>query len=244
MLLDFLPQRIRAAIPSGTGGTGTRRPSLLTVTAAAAGVAAIANAVAIAAPTPDTPTRLGTSIAQSMRERDRRQADRNRALDLREQAARAAEQRLRNDLQASQPAGGSAAPGTQPGATPPNPQDNVFDNLARIYQTMKPARAAAIIEKLALDVQVQVAKRMRERQTALIMAAMSPQAAVELSMALAGREVAKAPPPRPVAVAATRPAEPRKEAPRARRLRRKRGAAPAAQVAAKAESNPDEIAAR
>lgn len=177
--------------------------SLLTATATAAGVAAIANAMALAAPPPtgEVPTRLGTSIAESMRDRDRAQTERKRALDLREQTQRAAEQRLRSDLQASQPVAPANVP---PGAPAATPQDTALDDLANIYQTMKPARAAPIFEKLALDVQVMVVKRMRERQTALIMAAMTPDAAVELSMAVAGRQVVKAPPsraaepPRPV----------------------------------------------
>jgi flagellar motility protein MotE (MotC chaperone) len=193
MTLALLPQRLRR-LSFGIGSSW--RPSLLAVTAATASVAAVANAVAMATPAvPDTevPTRLGTSLAQSMSDRDRALSDRNRALELREQATRAAEQRLRNDLQTSQPAA-DAALASAPGQSPASPQDAMFGNLARIYQTMKPNRAAPIFEKLALDVQVQVAKRMREGQTAQIMAAMTPDSAVELSMALAGRQVVKAPP--------------------------------------------------
>jgi flagellar motility protein MotE (MotC chaperone) len=160
--------------------------------AAVAGISAIANAMASAAPSPaePEPTRLGTSIQQSMRERDQALAGQKRALDLREQAQRAAEQRLQTDLQATQ--GTNAGLGGGPAT--------VYDELARIYQTMKPAKAAPIFERLELDVQLQVARRMRERSTALMLAAMSPDAAVELSMALAGRQVVKAP-PKPVEAA-------------------------------------------
>ncbi|MDB5670946.1 MAG: signal peptide protein, partial [Alphaproteobacteria bacterium] len=55
----------------------------------------------------------------------------------------------------------------------------------RIYQSMKPAKAAIVFEQLAMDVQMQVAKRMRDRSTAMIMAAMTPNGAASLSMALA-----------------------------------------------------------
>ena len=223
MSLAFLEQRARHLM--GVAANPPQRPSLLTVTAAVAGVAAIANMAAVAAPPPasDTPTRLGTSIAQSMRDRDRALADRNRALDLREQATRAAEQRLRSDIQANQSAPVEAGP------PPPDPQDTMFDNLARIYQTMKPNRAAPIFEKLAIDVQVQVAKRMRERQTALIMAAMTPDSAVELSMALAGRQIVKAP---PRMASQPRLATPRQRADaRQAPPQRQRGAAPIQQAA-------------
>ena len=59
---------------------------------------------------------------------------------------------------------------------------------------MKPARAAPIFEKLDIEVQSQVARRMRDQVTAQIMSNMSPAAAVKLSMALAGRKVIEAKP--------------------------------------------------
>jgi flagellar motility protein MotE (MotC chaperone) len=186
------------------------RPSLLSITMAAAAVAAVANLVASAAPAAevDQPTRLGVSIQQSIRERDQALADRKRALDLREQAQRAAEQRLQASSQAAQPAApqpDAAQPATQ-AAQPPGG----YDGLARIYQAMKPTKAAPVFEKLALDVQVQVAKRMRDRSTALLLANMSPEGAADLSMALAGHPVvhpvARPAPQRPVPRRAAAPA--------------------------------------
>ena len=56
---------------------------------------------------------------------------------------------------------------------------------------MKPAKAAVIFERLDMEVQTEVAKRMRERSTALIVSNMSPNAAVQLSMALAGKRPAR-----------------------------------------------------
>jgi flagellar motility protein MotE (MotC chaperone) len=174
------------------------------MTATMAGAAAVANVVAAASPAPQGKTRLGVAIERSMRDRDQALDKRNRALDLREQAARAAEQRLHNDVKAEAEEAAAASPGS---AGVKTQQDAVFGNLARIYQTMRPNKAAPIFENLALDVQVQVAKRMRERQIALIMSQMSPEAAVDLSMALAGRKVETAPPPRASA------AKPRAERP-------------------------------
>lgn len=154
------------------------RISLLTVTAAAAGLSAVANALTA----PAEQTRLGASIQKDLAQRDRQAAARNRSLDMREQAARAAEQRMKAAA-AAQPAGQ-----TQPKAAnlpTADEGENSFDELARIYQAMKPKAAAPVFEQLAMDVQVKVAERMRERSTAQIMAAMTPKAAAALTMAMA-----------------------------------------------------------
>ena len=103
------------------------------------------------------------------------------ALDLREQAARAAEARLTTQMQTRPPADSRAN-------ARPDPQEDQFDSLARIYQAMKPAKAAKVFEQLDLEVQLGVAKRMRDRSTAMLLAAMTPEGAARLSMALAGRE--------------------------------------------------------
>jgi len=179
------------------------RPSLLTLTAAAAAVAAVANGVSAAAPDPaaaESPrTRLGVAIGQDMNARDQAAARRNRALDLREQAARAAEQRLQAQVDAQQQQqqqAATAAPQSQSGGKPQDQTDQ-FDDLARIYQAMKPAQAAVVFEKLDLDVQMKVAQKMRERSTALILGNMTPKGAASLSMALARRYPVSAPPSAP-----------------------------------------------
>lgn len=166
-----------------------RRPSTLLI--GAAGVGVIANALALAAPSGDGmvaglgATRLGVSLQDSMAQRDRALAAEKRKLDMREQAAKAGEARLAAEMRARQGPPNAAAPAAGEAVEPNQP----YDDLARIYQTMKPGRAAPIFEKLDLEVQTQVARRMRERSTALLMAAMSPNAAAELTMSLAGRKV-------------------------------------------------------
>lgn len=153
------------------------RPSLLMLTAAAAGAAVIANGVSAADPAPvAAQTRLGASIKQDLASRDREAARRNRALELREQAARAAEQRLqaKNGAQDRPDAGEMR-----------DPNEERFTELARIYQAMRPKRAAVVLEQLDMDVQVEVARRMRDRSTGLILANMSPQRAAALTMAMA-----------------------------------------------------------
>lgn len=163
------------------------RPSLLVMTAATAALSIFANAVTVALPAmADQPeaTRLGSAIQGDLGARDAAAKKRNRALDMREQAARAAEARLKADMTARQEA--EAAAKATPAAGP-SASDPQYENLARIYQAMKPARAAVVFEQLEMDVQMQVAQKMRERSTALILASMTPQGAANLSMALARR---------------------------------------------------------
>lgn len=120
--------------------------------------------------------RMGNAIRRDIKDREARQAARDQALTLRERTIAAAEKRLSEQLSEES----QAAP-----RAPAEPQVNQFDSLARIYQTMKPKRAAAVFEQLALHVQVEVATRMKERSIALIIANMSPDRAAMLTMALA-----------------------------------------------------------
>jgi flagellar motility protein MotE (MotC chaperone) len=177
------------------------RPSLLLLTAAASALAVVANASTIAttATQSNAPkTRLGSSIDQDIAERDAAAARRKRGLDLREQATKAAQARLEADLAARQKeAEVAAAPAGAAGGVAEAPEAQ-FDELARIYQAMKPKAAAVVFEQLEMEVQMKVAQRMRERSTAMIMAAMTPKGAAALSMALArksARTAAVTPPP-------------------------------------------------
>jgi len=166
------------------------RPSLLLLMAAASAIAAVANAASIATGDQDgtNKTRLGNSIERDLSARDQDAAKRQRALDLREQAAKAAEQRLAQSVEAQQKDASAGTPGA-PGA--PLPAEAQFDELARIYQAMKPAKAAAVFEQLDMEVQMKVAQRMRPASTAAILAAMSPKGAASLSMALARKSATK-----------------------------------------------------
>jgi flagellar motility protein MotE (MotC chaperone) len=163
---------------------------LLSLTVAAVGVSAVTHAMTAtgavqtaSAPLPP-PTRLGVSIQQSLAERDQEIAKRMRAAALREQSARATEQRLKADVESRQSQADAQGKAPAPGAPAPQP----IQDLAHIYQTMKPARAAPIFAALDIDIQTQIARQMRERAVAQIMANMDPLSAVRLSMALAGRK--------------------------------------------------------
>lgn len=178
------------------------RPSLLMLTAGAAALAVVANGVSAAALVgSEAPrTRLGVSIGDDLGQRDQAAVRRKRALDLREQAARATEARLKADVEARQQADAAAPAPAQTAAKEADARDQ-FEDLARIYQAMKPAKAAIVFEQLDMDVQMKVAQKMRERSTAMIMAAMTPRGAAALSMAMARRHALRA---APEAVAARR----------------------------------------
>ena len=195
------------------------RPTLLMLTAMAATLSTVANGVgvvdALQAP---APTRLGMALDRDAAAQDALAGQRARKLDMREQAARATEERLKNDL-ANRAAATKAKGGDPDGG-------EQYDSLARIYQAMKPARAAVVFEQLDLDVQMQVARRMRDRSTGMVLAAMTPRGAAALSMALA-RKSARAVPDdhRPAAAAPAASATPAASVPPAASTR---AAAPAA----------------
>lgn len=65
-------------------------------------------------------------------------------------------------------------------------------SIVKVYENMKPKSAAKILERLEMDIQVEVATRMKETKMAPIMAAMSQEGARRLTSELAMR--AKLPP--------------------------------------------------
>lgn len=161
-----------------------RRTPLLALTALAAGLSAVAGAMAQSNPAEG---RFGTGIRQQLSERDRAAAARARQLDLREQAARAAERRMAASPAAPAASASPVSPTPTPAPDAEPSEDERLNDLAKIYQAMKPKAAARIYEQLSLEVQVKIAARMRERSAAQIMVAMNPKAAAELSMAIAKR---------------------------------------------------------
>ncbi len=169
-----------------------KQPSLLMLTAAAAALSTVAHGLNSSAYTAQEspPTRLGSAIQSEMSERKKTAAERARALDLREQALKASEKRLQNLLRNQQEQKQQQPPAPKP-AEPARlaKEAETYDQLARIYQSMKPKQAAIVFERLHIDVQIAVARQMRERSTAQILAAMTPAGAARLSMALAGKPI-------------------------------------------------------
>lgn len=60
-------------------------------------------------------------------------------------------------------------------------------SIVKVYENMKPKKAAKILERLAMDIQVEVAIRMKEAKMAPIMAAMLEENARKLTAELALR---------------------------------------------------------
>ena len=178
-----------------------KRPSLLMMMAGAAALSTLAHGVSASgtsqekAPAKASQSRLGSAIQSEMSENRQTAKERERALDLREQAIRASEKRLKDSVQNQQqqrPRADDAA-ATRAGAKADKEAEEAetLDQLARIYQSMKPKQAAVVFEQLDIDVQIAVARKMRERSTAQILAAMTPAGAARLSMALAGKRPAQ-----------------------------------------------------
>lgn len=63
-------------------------------------------------------------------------------------------------------------------------QSEQIDSLVKIYETMKPKDAARIFEELEMPVLLGVIQRMKEQKTALVLAAMDPVKAKEVTSAL------------------------------------------------------------
>lgn len=189
-----------------------QRPSLLLLTAGAAAFSMVAHAVSASpsaaeetAGKPAEQTRMGNAIEADIAARDKADGKRSRALDLREQALKASEKRLDANLKAQQKSLNSDA--AQQSQSAQDVQEEKVAQLARIYQSMKAKKAAVVFERLDIEVQLAVAREMRERATAQLMAEMTPKGAAQLSMALAGQK------PRPVKVAVQQDNAPKLPAP-------------------------------
>lgn len=176
------------------------KPSLLSVTATVAAItmatstiSGVAAAADQAAPKKPPVTRLGSAIENDLAQRDEADAARQRKMDLQEQALQASQKRLDADLQEEEDSSetGSDKNSTKRGEKTGAVEDDTADQLARIYQGMKAKKAAPVFEKLDLELQIAIARKMRERNTGLILAEMSPNAAARLSMALAGRKASQ-----------------------------------------------------
>lgn len=164
------------------------RPALLQLTGLTALGAVVAFGSALASQPPVQTSRLGASIKENLGQRDRNTAEQKRQLDLQQQAIKAAQTRLEDQLGSGKLAGTppvTGTPGQNGNLAQPEQPDQAIQNLARIYQAMKPAKAAAVLEKLNLEVQVKVAKEIRDRSMGQIMGAMTPEGAARLSATIA-----------------------------------------------------------
>ena len=70
-------------------------------------------------------------------------------------------------------------------ATRRQQEDNVWQGLVKVYETMKPRDAAAIFNDLAMPVLVSVMDRMKETKAAAVLSAMAAEKAREVTIQLA-----------------------------------------------------------
>lgn len=109
---------------------------------------------------------------------------RERELDLRENLLAAAEKRLDAKLGELKKVQGTVTGLLKKHDTE---EEAKLAQLVKMYEVMKPKEAAAIFEKLDMDVLLDVIERMREQKSGPIIAKMDPSKAEKLTAALAER---------------------------------------------------------
>lgn len=124
------------------------------------------------------------ALLERLGERREELQQRGRDLDTRTKLLENAERRLEsrlNELKALEERNEAGA--TRRGDT----EAGALKNLVIMYEAMKPKEAARVFERLSLDVLVPVVLQMNPRKMAEVLAAMSPEAAERLTVALAQR---------------------------------------------------------
>ncbi len=121
-----------------------------------------------------------TSLTKRREDLDKRQAQ----LDMREKLLMATEQRLDQKLAEIKSIQSQIQAATH---TLSDKQEAEIASLVKVYQTMKPKDAAAIMQDLDRTILLEVASRINDRKMAPILAAMDPSKAREITVLLAKR---------------------------------------------------------
>lgn len=138
----------------------------------------------------DAPISLGVSRAEmtlleDLRRRREELDERERQAALREQLLLATEQRIDRkiaDLRKIEEHVEKLV------ARHEEQQDARIANIVKVYETMKPKDAAPVFQRLALEIQADVATRMKDAKMAALLAEMSPESAEILTTHLATRD--------------------------------------------------------
>jgi flagellar motility protein MotE (MotC chaperone) len=150
---------------------------------------------------PQQPSAAERALLERLGERREEIQQKGRDLEMRERLLENAERRLEsrlNELRSLEEKAGEAAKRG-------DSEEAARKNLVTMYEIMKPKEAARVFDRLSHDVLVPVVTQMNPRKMAEILAAMSPEAAEKLTVALATRH-RNAPDPRAPAVAGILPA--------------------------------------
>jgi len=107
-----------------------------------------------------------------------------RDLDVREKLLETAEKKLEARLKELKAIEEKVGSGDKRKA---EAEEQTAKNLVTMYETMKPKEAARVFDKLSHDVLVPVVLQMNARKMSEVLAAMSPEAAQKLTVALAAR---------------------------------------------------------
>ncbi|MGX1742740.1 MotE family protein [Bosea sp. NPDC055353] len=122
------------------------------------------------------------AILERLGERREELEGRMRELEMRERLLNSAEKKLDGrvgDLKVLEEKAGGAA------GKPAVEEAKAIKNLVIMYEAMKPKDAARVFDRLGLDVLVPVVQQMNPRKMSEVMAAMSPDRAEKLTVALA-----------------------------------------------------------
>ncbi|HEY8567103.1 MAG TPA: hypothetical protein VIL65_16520 [Beijerinckiaceae bacterium] len=122
-------------------------------------------------------------ILERLGERRDELQQRSRDLETRERLIENAEKKLEarvNELKGLEDKAETAAKRA-------DPADAALRNLVTMYETMKPKEAARVFDRLPQDVLMSVVLQMNPRKMADVLAAMTPEAAEKLTVALAQR---------------------------------------------------------
>lgn len=122
------------------------------------------------------------ALLERLSERREEIESRMRELEMRERLLNTAEKKLDGrvgDLKALEE---KVSP---PGAQPAAEEAKAIKNLVIMYEAMKPKDAARVFDRLGLDVLVPVVQQMNPRKMSEVLAAMAPERAEKLTVALA-----------------------------------------------------------
>lgn len=123
------------------------------------------------------------AILERLGERREELEGRMRELEMRERLLNSAEKKLDGrvgDLKALEEKAGGPS-----GVKPAVEEAKAIKNLVIMYESMKPKDAARVFDRLGLDVLVPVVQQMNPRKMSEVLAAMSPDRAEKLTVALA-----------------------------------------------------------
>ena len=129
-------------------------------------------------------SRSELDLLQDLANRREQLDAREKQIDMREKLLQATEQRMDGKIERLESLVAQIGELVQAHEKQENEQ---LRSIVKVYENMKPKSAARILERLNMDIQVEVAMRMKEVKMAPIMAAMTEDGARKLTSELATR---------------------------------------------------------